>query len=135
MIDLETQQFAKEFAKEFNIVCFFNQNDSWADCDKGWIGLEINVPHNEFLSLMCHEIQHVLCYRTNKWHNYHHNKASNSYMRRMGLKIERWVDKKANEMFCEFFPDLEFVPAYETEEAVRYYRKWLDVNYPEEDEK
>ena len=128
----ESCVFAKKFLAEFSVdVVRWNKHDSWADVPNSMVALQTHVSCiAEFYSLMCHELQHVLAYRSGKWIKYHTDTADNRYMHRNGLRIERWIDSKAEEMFNVLFPDLKFVRSYRDGEDVEYYRKWLNKNYP-----
>jgi len=126
----ESKTFARKFLLEYNILVVFTLNDSWADCKKSTVGLETDVPLNEFYSLMFHELSHILAYRSKKFYKYHHDKASNEYMWKHGLRIERWIDKRAKSMMNLYMPDMKFVPAYRNEESLNSYYEWLKEHYP-----
>lgn len=133
MITKKQKTEARDFLKQFGLKCRFTKTISEVDCWEGIIRLETNIPHNAFISTMFHELSHIICVVEGKWLNFHLDLCDNEYMRRNALRIERYVDKRAEEIMKLYYPELEFDKAYRSKEDITWFRKWLDREYPKEE--
>ena len=52
------------------------------------------------------------------------------YVRKYGLRAERFVDKIAADFFKKHFPDIPYYSCYNEEWGVEWYREWVNDNYP-----
>ena len=69
----------------------------------------------ELWSTVFHELVHVLCYNEKKYMRYHSGKPQTiEYLRRMTLRVERYVDKRAEKLFNLFFPGYGYYRMYRT---------------------
>ena len=132
----------REFLKQFDIRVTF--------CKRGWSCADGKNSKVRILffkdrtvkgvwSDVFHELMHVICYRTEKYKNYHHgifvrgkysSKKTGKYIRKMGIRAEIYVDKKAQELMKIYFPDIPYITSYRTKEDRDWYRKWVERSYP-----
>lgn len=81
-----------------------------------------------------HELGHIYCYESNLYEIYHNNSLPEKelaiYMRKYGLRAERFVDKVGQSLMSDYFPDIPYVPCYQTETSIKWYKKWINRNYP-----
>lgn len=128
----------REFLKQFDVrVHFVKRSHSLAYGSLSLIeiGVEESYPTNSKLwSTVFHELAHIICYRENLYKTYHHENRSKKkfarYIRRYGLRAERFVDNMAKKMMKEYFPKIKFEDSYLTEYEIEWYYKWVDKNYP-----
>ena len=126
---------AREFLKIFGIrVIRFNKATAWAD-RHGNVALYNECSISEFWSCVFHEMCHVLAGRQRKYHKYHLDYHIDSIyktiaVRKIGLRAELYVDKKAEGLMKIFLPDIPYIRSYRSIEERKWYRDWLDRNYP-----
>ena len=128
---------ARKFLKKYNVRLHFVRK-GWSSACVDTNLIEIDVREVKILSdlwsMVFHELSHILCAREGLYKKYHTTHSNSRkfaiYMHRYGLRAERFVDKKAAKLMKQYFPDMEYVANYNTEEGVRYYRKWLNRYYP-----
>lgn len=90
-----------------------------------FIDLEECDSVDRFWSLVYHELAHVLCKREGKWAKYHSSNTPKSYMLKYGVRAEKYVDKRAEELLWQDHPRLNYIPAYATAEDVQLYKDWV----------
>lgn len=89
-----------------------------------WINPEIDR-RDEALSVLFHEICHMICYRKKLYWNYHNPKASNKKKSKIAVKAERFVDKMAKKELYLYDPECMFFESYQDNESA----KWLKNYY------
>lgn len=84
-------------------------------------------------SLTFHELAHIECYDSKKYYIYHHEPLTKvemfSYMKKMALRVERFVDKLGEFNMKKEFPDKIYMRSYESKEDIRFLRDWIDLEY------
>ncbi len=131
-----TRSFVKEFGLKLRIKNVLGGGE--VDYIDGIIIINplYNVGIRNFLSTVFHELWHCICYQRGLYSNYHHEyrlmtRKETDKVRRIGLKAERFVDKKAGEMMSAYFPDVPYQFGYTGNKGKAwYYRYFLDKNYP-----
>jgi len=88
----------------------------------------------ELWSILFHELCHIICYDYKIYEIYHHDigpdKKLAKYVRKHGLKIERFVDKMGSTLMKIYLPQIPFDRHYNTDDDTIWYYKWLDKAYP-----
>jgi len=82
---------------------------------------------DRFWSVIFHEFAHEHC-RQNGLYKYYHSKegfVDYDYKKRYGLRVERFVDKKAKQLMEEYDPSLVFIAGYSTPRAKEIYHKGI----------
>jgi len=127
----------RDFLKQFGVrVHFVKQGWSSANGEKSLIEIDIReaTTRSMMWSVVFHELSHIICYRKGLYKKYHHEtlppKKMAIYMRRYGLRVERFVDCMASKMMHEYFPKMKFVPTYCSKADVEWYKKWVKRTYP-----
>ena len=91
-----------------------------------------NVAH--FWSLIFHELAHIHCFDNDIHYKFHADSLPDKemavYMRRMGLKVERFVDRLGKKLMREYGYTMRYVPAYNNKEDVEWLRNWIEETYP-----
>jgi len=89
---------------------------------------------NNFWSIVFHEIAHIYCWDNDIYYTYHADnlpkKEMAKYIRKMGLKVERFVDKLGEELMKEYGFNMRYVRAYRSKEDIKWYKDWIDKEYP-----
>lgn len=89
---------------------------------------------NTFWSMVFHELAHMYCYDNEIFYTYHYEnlteKEMGKYIRKMGLKIERFVDRLGMKLMKEHGFEIDYVPAYLSKEDVEWYKQWIEKTYP-----
>ena len=115
-----------EFKLATTICLDFNATISFAHTGEG---SEIDLPKRRILidleevtsiewfwSLIFHELAHMWCYDNDVYYIYHHDSLAPErmaiYVRKMGFKIEQYVDSEGAEWMKEYFPDMQYMPSY-----------------------
>jgi len=80
------------------------------------------------ISSFLHETAHVFCHRCKIYKKYHSGYLSKSYIRRMALKIERYIDKKAAKLMQEIFPKRKYRYGYSESGAREFLLKWYKID-------
>ena len=128
-------KLVRQFLAEFNVKVHF-VNKGWSSADSINRLIEIDVRETrsiqELWSIVFHELGHVYCHDNYLYEKYHREgcRVEHSYYHRMGLKIERFVDKKGKELMKAYYPDIPYMKAYNTEDDKVWYKKWLNRCYP-----
>lgn len=127
----------REFLKQYDVKVHFVKRSyslAYGGLDLIEIGTETYPTDSKLWSMVFHELAHVVCYREGLYKEYHHENRSNKkyaiYIRRYGLRAERFVDKMAKKMMKKHFPKMKFEDSYLTEHEIEWYYKWVDKNYP-----
>lgn len=81
-----------------------------------------------YLSAMFHELGHEYCYQNKKWTKYHNHDYNDNYLRRMALKIERYVDKQVQLALKKYDPTIKFKASYSTKFGVNYLKERYNIN-------
>lgn len=124
------KQFSIKVKYEYGIPCSGHANIRSRTIVLNKEYIKINNTNSQTLSIVCHEIVHILAADNNKFKNTHGSKR-HLFMRKLGLKMERYVDKKAEEFFNSAYPELKYLAGYDTEESAKWYRKHvLDAYFP-----
>jgi len=124
----------REFCNIFNLRVVF-ESYNYADIPKNKIYINEKYPLSIAWSAIFHELQHFICYREGKflkYHNMHKNYNKSwfkKYIRRMGLKIEIYVDIKAEELMNIYLPDIPYEQAYRTRESQLSYKEWIKESF------
>ena len=125
------------FLKLWNVsVRFTRKSYSSALCCQSSIRIDIKDADTIQILWSCvlHELAHIICYRTFIYEIYHHDslpeKKYAKYIRRNGLKIEKFIDKKAEKLMEGFFPDIPFIGHYNNKDNQLWYKKWITKTYP-----
>lgn len=127
----------RNFLKGFDVrVHFVRKGWSSAICSENLVEIDLReCPTDEKLwSLVFHELSHIVCYRKGLYKKYHHgtgcDKEYAAYIRKYGLRAERFVDKMGKKLMRKHFPNMEYQESYGTETEVEWYYKWVKRNYP-----
>ena len=87
----------------------------------------------ELYSMTFHELAHLYCYDNDLYYIFHNDslpdKEMKKYMKKMGVRAEKFVDKKGKELMKKFFPKIPFVGAYDDPKNVVWLKKWIEKNY------
>lgn len=113
-----------KYIKEGGSACFHN------------IIIEIDLSEcnslDTFLSLFFHELGHVYCYNNNLYEFYHKENDKRDkykYMKRYGLRAERFVDKIGEWLMSLYYPKSKFYLNYASKEDVEKFYEWCDETY------
>lgn len=86
-----------------------------------------------FWSLVFHELAHLECYDKGIYKTYHHDTLSGEnmygYVKKMALKVERYVDSLGEKNMKTLFPDLHFERSYNSMEDVKWLNDWIEETY------
>ena len=138
IVDMKDIKEAHTIAQYYNVTCLFGYTDdgSEADVEDRIIVIDLCEVKSigQFWSLFFHEIAHIWCYDNDKYYEYHAEtlpiREYTRYIRKVGLRAERYVDSIGKKLMKEYFPYIKHRPTYQSEEDVKSYRDWLDQNYP-----
>lgn len=124
-----------DFLKVFDLKLIFTNSHGMAGLSEDIIFINRFSSLSEAWSTIFHELQHFICYRGGifiKYHNMHilyKKKWYKKYLKRMGLKIEIYVDKKAEELMKIYLPDIPYTQSYRTQESKTWYNNWIEENF------
>jgi len=113
----------------------FTGDGSNVCCDNREIEIDFSQAMNKdyFWTLVFHELAHLICYDTSKYTIYHHELLSKrkmyKYIKRMGLRIERYVDKIAEANMKLWDSKLEFKRAYVSKRDIGKFYEWVEETY------
>ncbi len=104
-------------AKSHGVKCKFSKlkNDiaGLAHYTSGKIELSVQLKTKaEVLSTFFHELVHLICYKNKIWAKYHSLDPSVDIVKKFGVKVERFVDKKAEQLMLHYFPDTYYLSSY-----------------------
>jgi len=122
----------KQFLEPFGISLKTTSTDgSGAYIDEREIYLDLSEMSSdeEAWSMLFHELAHFYCAENSLYSHYHNQDPDKSYMLRYGLKIEKYVDGVAGRLFGSYFPDIEYIPAYDTQEDIDWFYHWIEREY------
>ena len=122
-------------AEEWNVQCMFSWTGDYCEVDveSRVITMDLNEVKNinHFWSLFFHELGHIWCWDNNKYDTYHsesvYPEELPKYMRRMALRVEKYVDKVGAKLMKDYFP------AYASKENIKWFQKYIQELYPEEE--
>lgn len=105
-----------------------------ADCPKGMIlisSLVLKMHMRHVMSIVTHEISHVLAYRGGKYRVYHRLDALTTRQQcaayiSTALRAERYVERQGEKMLSRFYPHLKYSRSYHTKKSVAWFNKWLE---------
>jgi hypothetical protein len=126
-----------EFLDIFDITMRFeSQGFCSVNCETATITICVNSIHTlrKLWSMVFHEMCHIQCHRDGLYDKYHKavgfttRKQYKQYVRRYGLRAERFVDKKAKKMQSIYLPDIPYVSGYDEPDAEEWYRNWVENN-------
>lgn len=135
----ELKKEIRDILKPFNVMVRFGK---YANCgahvSSGTIYMSTDKRFVWTLSTvwssLFHELSHIMCFREGLYKKYHNltdiDRQAVIYVRRYGLRAERFVDKKAKALMKQYYPKIPFWSAYSEEEGVDWYRKWVKKNFP-----
>jgi len=130
--------------KEYKIQGYFGNKDGLYEAypqeSKIYVSLKEGKYRDsirEFLSSVCHEIGHVLCYRRGKYKSYNgcgrrvrFTKKRVRLWIRTGYKAEKYADRVGKELMKRYFPKIPYNPGYGTKESyIWYHKNYLDAFY------
>ena len=127
-------------AKEWDAKCAFSWTGDYCEVDveSRFITIDLNEVENinHFWSLFFHELGHLWCWDNNKYDTYHAEAVRPDriakYMRRMALRVEKYVDTVGKRLMKDYFPNMYYRPAYGSKENVQWFKKHIQEIYPEE---
>ena len=129
----------REFLKQFNIRLHHKKISCGGEADycNGIVIINSRgMSMHKYLSMAMHELWHCLCYRQGLYSNYHYDKYPKTKkqiikFRRIAFKAEKFVDKKAEQMMRDYFPDIPYEHGYkDSKDKEWYYKHYLDKYYP-----
>jgi hypothetical protein len=134
----------KDFKKVTDLCKFYNTKvmfgytgeGSEVDVEERLIVIDLlEIKNIRYLwSIVFHELAHIYCYDNDIYRIYHEDtlpeKEMAKYVRKMGLRIERYVDKIGSKLMKEHGFTFRYVPAYNNKKDVKWFRKWIEENYP-----
>lgn len=130
---------ATKICQKFNIKAYFAYTGEASEADvherKIYIDLNETINLDWFWSLIFHEIAHVWCLDNKKYMYYHDcmnedTKEFSLYVRKYGLKIERYVDKIGKKLGKESGIRFKYKPAYRSKKDIEWYHNWIEENFP-----
>lgn len=64
------------------------------------------------LSTFFHELVHILCYRKGVWKDYHGFCNDINKIKKIALRVERFVDRKAAKLLYSYDKRIRYLPGY-----------------------
>lgn len=130
----ETIRQVKDIADTYNVSINFIYSGGSACTHNTLIEIDLSECNSldTFLSLFFHELGHVYCYNNNLYEFFHkENDGRNkySYMKKYGLRAERFVDKIGEKLMKSYYPNNTFYRNYDKPEDVKEYYKWCEETY------
>lgn len=124
----------KDIADSYNVDLKFIRSGGSACTHNTLIEIDLSECNSldTFLSLFFHELGHVYCYNKNLYEFYHKendNRDKYSYMKKYGLRAERFVDRLGETLMKLYYPNNKFHKNYDTQEDVKDYYKWCEETY------
>lgn len=128
----------KQLYKNNNIKLIIKQDINkpiiaYANCEASEVILFLDKIKNikRFLEVCYHEFSHIICYRNNKYINYH--TLGNKYITKIStkqlksclytsLKAERYVDNLAKIIIENDYPNIEYEGSYNDSIGIRNHR-------------
>lgn len=113
----------------------FDTGECWARPADDYIQVGLEGHDNTiqyFLSVVFHEMLHVLNYRDYKYRAYHHcgnntrtTKKLLKALIRTGWKAERYTDAEAKKLMKIYYPEIPFSPGYPSSYKKIYDKDWI----------
>lgn len=137
-IGVEIFQAATELCNAYNIDISFGYNGKGSVAHIASREIIIDTLHvntkNKFWSIVFHELAHFYCWDNDIYYEYHADrlpkKEMAKYIRKMGLKAERFVDTMGEKLMKEYGFKMKYVKAYRSKEDVKWYKDWIEEHYP-----
>jgi hypothetical protein len=82
----------------------------------------------EILSTYAHEYCHIEAYRRGLWKEYHGGETDPEKLAQIGVKVERWVDREAQNLLYNYDRRVRYLGAY-LDETTEELRKFLEKYY------
>ena len=106
----------RKICKEYSAKVYFHRiNKSQAGyCDYENSSIYINssfTDRNIILSVLFHELAHLVCYKNHKWNSYHRAKYAEDQIN-SGLKAERYCDRWAEMELYKYDKRVRFIKFY-----------------------
>lgn len=138
-VTAKDRQNAVLICEAYDITCSFSVTGECSDVDIYTRDINIDMckatNRSLFYSFLFHEIGHIYCYDNKKYIKYHSDcdddlDEMSIYVRKYGLRAERFVDKIGAELMKLYFPDTEYQSCYSKAEDVKWYHDWVERTYP-----
>ena len=134
------RKLVREFLKKFNVRVHFVRT-GWSSAVEGTL-IEIDFKKTKTVqslwSCVFHELGHIYCWRNDLYKIYHKEELSDKdfaiYIRKYGLRAERFVENLGKKFMKKYFPKIPYEDCYYDERGVEWYKKWVNRNYPMENE-
>lgn len=106
----------RKICEKYSAKVYFHRiNKSQAGyCDYENSSIYINssfTDRNIILSVLFHELAHLVCYKNHKWNNYHRAKYAEDQLN-SGLKAERYCDRWAEMELYKYDKRVRFIKFY-----------------------
>lgn len=99
MVNQQTLNKCKQLCKNYNIKYqFTNSIYSWSEPYNEKIFIAKGLDDIDFVTMVFHEIQHVLNWRNKKYYAYHKKNPSRKDWKRWSLIAEVYTDKQAKKL-------------------------------------
>lgn len=138
-ISKRSQYFKRaiQLLTEYRVHGYFHGHDGYhaspAD-SKIYVALEDENSKDSiqwFISAVCHELAHVICYRNNKYFDYNNFGSKTRLTRkrvriwiRTGFKAELYADKIGIQLMKKYFPGIRYIGGYNTKDGYDWYQKY-----------
>ena len=129
----EISKMCRAYGVRFRIKKLANGVGGLANLKEELITIEVSQLSrgtDGIMSIVMHEINHILAYRSGKYRAYHtlvlSSKQEWAAYISTALRAERYVDRHAEKMFNRFYSDLEYRHGYRTKKQVAWFNKWLE---------
>lgn len=134
------EKIIEDLVNFYNVKVIFTDRGYSSACYwENYILIDLSTVHSiaELLCAVFHELGHLYCYQNDLFAKYHWDLDDSysmveihRYMHKMGLKAERFVDKVGEQLMSAHFPDIPYIGGYNTKTNVKWYKAWLNKNYP-----
>ena len=121
----------KKILRAFNVKAEFSEKTDVSHATPHLESVKVGIcglSTQQIISTVFHELAHIVVFREGKYLDYHDTsrdltKKKAKALLKTGLKIERYVDKRAKELMRQFYPDIQYFDNYKDPEVVAYYRR------------
>jgi len=129
----EISKICKAYSVRYRIKKLGPGFGGQADCPNGIISIEssmLKLSIGYVMSVVVHEISHILAYRGGKYRAYHRQYALSTRQQcaaylSTALRAELYVDRQGEKMFYRFYPHLKYSRSYRTKKAIAWFNCWL----------
>jgi hypothetical protein len=131
----EYKTIVRNFLKQFNVPIHYRKSSShYCDGDKIVIDFDAVSSIQILWSTVFHELAHILCFKLKLYEKYHYaiysKRKEAIYMRRYGLRAERFVDKKGSVLMRKFLPKIPYSRSYVKKQDCQWFRDRIAKMYP-----